>query len=106
VKDVLGHIAYWEGRAIGIVERTLTGEPDPPSGTDDEFEAINLREQAARAGWNVDETREELFGTHERFMAALRQCPGIDPDRIAGDTFEHYKEHAIDIRDWRARVGV
>ena len=39
IKDLLGHIAYWEGRAIAVVERRLTGEPDPP-GSEQDFESL------------------------------------------------------------------
>lgn len=104
VKDVLAHVAYWEGRAIGSVERALTGEPEP-SISDASVETINHGVRAERADWTVEQTLGELHGTHERFMAALRQHPDIDPDVIEGDTFEHYDEHAADIRVWRERVG-
>lgn len=105
VKDVLGHVAYWEGRAIGTVERALSGEPEP-SVSDTSVDTINHGVHAERADWSIDQALSELHGTHERFMAALRQHPNIDPDLIEGDTFEHYDEHAADIRSWRERVGV
>lgn len=104
VKDVLAHVAYWEGRAIGEVERALTGEPAPPDGGQD-VESVNQGIYAERAGWTVAQMLDEFHGTHERFMAALRQFPSIDPDLIEGDTFEHYDEHAANIRAWRERVG-
>ena len=104
VKDVLAHVAFWEGRAIGIVERALNGEPDPPPGPD--FEIVNLEVHAERADWTVARMLDEFHGTHERFMAALRLYPEIDPDVIEGNTFEHYDEHAADIRAWREREGV
>jgi hypothetical protein len=104
VKDVLAHVAYWEGRAIGIVERKLTGEPDPPGGGLD-FEAVNQNVYAERANWTIAQMLDEFHGTHQRFMAALRQFPDIDTDAIEGNTFEHYDEHAADIRAWRERVG-
>ena len=103
VKDLLGHVAYWEGRAIAIVERRLNGEPDPTGGTD--FETVNQQVHAERADWTLAQMLDEFHGTHERFMAALRQYPQIDPDDIEGNTFEHYDEHAAEIRAWRERVG-
>jgi len=105
VKDVLAHVAYWEGGAIGDVERALTGEPEP-SDHDLDVEAVNHGVHAERADWTVEQTLDELHGTHKRFMAALRQHPNIDPDAIEGDTFEHYDEHAADIRVWRERAGI
>jgi hypothetical protein len=105
VKDVLGHVAYWEGCAIGTVERALSGEPEP-NGSRDSVDSINDGVYQERADWTVAQALDELYGTHERFMAALRQHPDIDSDIIEGDTFEHYDEHAADIRSWRDHVGV
>jgi hypothetical protein len=103
IKDLLGHVAYWEGRTIGIVERRRNGEPDPTGGSD--FEIVNQQVHAERAGWTVAQLLDEFHGTHERFMAALRQYPQIDPDDIDGNTFGHFDEHAAEIRAWRERAG-
>ena len=105
VKDVLGHVAYWEGRAIGTVERALNGEPELDV-NDASVDTINEGVHEERADWTVEQALGELHETHGRFMSALRQHPAIDPDLIEGDTFEHYDEHAADIRAWRDRVGV
>jgi hypothetical protein len=104
VKDILAHVAYWESGAIGDVERALTGERQP---ADDglSVDAVNDGIHKERAGWTLAQTLDEFHGTHQRFMAALRQHPNIDPSAIEGDTFEHYDEHAADIRAWRERVG-
>ena len=106
VKDVLGHLAYWDGEAIEGVERSLNGDSESSGDDGDDFEVTNQREQAVRSGRSVAKARQELFGTHDRLLAALRQHPTIDPNEIAGDTFEHYDEHAADIRAWRQRLGI
>jgi hypothetical protein len=103
VKDVLGHVAYWEGRVIGTVERSLSGEPEPDI-SDASVEAINHGVYVERADWTTEQALAELHGTHDRLMAALRQHPTIDPDDIKEDTFEHYDEHAADIRAWLERT--
>ncbi len=105
VKDVLSHIAYWEGQAMGDVERALNGEPDPEKDGLD-VEAINQNVHAERSDWTIPQMLDEFHGTHERFMAALRQHPNINPSEIEADTFEHYDEHAADILAWRERVGI
>jgi len=102
ITDILAHVAWWEGRAIGTVERSLAGEPEPELGNDT-VDSLNAGVYEERADWTVEQTLEELHGTHERFMAALRQHSTIDPDLIEGDTFEHFDEHAADIRAWRER---
>jgi hypothetical protein len=105
VNDILAHVAYWEGRAIGTIERSLSGEPEPEVAAET-VDSINAGVYLERADWTTEQTLAELHGTHERFMAALRQHPTIDPDLIEGDAWEHYDEHTVDIRAWRERVGV
>ena len=104
VKDVLAHVAYWEGRAIGLIEREMSDEPAPSSGLD--VETINQNVYGERSDWTAAQVLDELYGTHDRFMAALRMFPDIDADIIEGDTFEHYDEHAADISRWRERAGI
>ena len=42
----------------------------------------------------------------ERTVAAVRAMPDADPDLIAGNTYDHYDEHAAQLRAWRERVGL
>jgi hypothetical protein len=91
VKDALAHVAYWD-------------DPDlPDSGGD--WQPINERVAAERANWSLAETRRNLEETHERMLAALRARPDIDPEQVRGD-WEHYDEHAAEIRAWRAQQGL
>ena len=58
VKDVLGHVAYWEGRAIGAVERALNGEPEP----DDSGESVDTINDGVtlpprQHGWKIGSFR-------------------------------------------------
>lgn len=104
VKDLLAHVAYWEGRAIGTIERSLAGEQELSAG-DETVDSINEGVYDERSDWSVERALDEFHGTHQRFMAALRQHPGIDPNLIAEDAWEHYDEHTAGIRAWRERVG-
>jgi hypothetical protein len=91
VKDALAHVAYWD-------------DPDlPDSGGD--WQPINEREAANRANWSLADVRRNLEETHERLLAALRAKPDIDPEQVRGD-WEHYDEHAAEIRAWRERQGL
>jgi uncharacterized damage-inducible protein DinB len=101
VKDVLAHIAYWED----ALTRRITGsDANPDAGLD--VDAINAREQAARAGWSLAQTRAELAASHGRVLAALATVPEIDPDEVNDDTWDHYDDHAAAVRAWRARHGI
>ena len=108
VKDLLGHVAVWDRYVVAAVRRFLagaaTGEVD--------WQRMNEREAAARADRSVAEQREEMERAHAAMVAfvgalgpAEFRTKNVRP-RIRVDTYEHYDEHAADIRAWRERTGV
>ena len=108
VKDLMGHVAVWDEYVIDAARRLLAGEPrwDVP------WETINQREATASADHAVAQQRIAMAQAHARmlaFVAALNpsevRTDGVER-RIAVDTYEHYDEHAADIRAWRERTGI
>ena len=108
VKDLLGHVAVWDAHAVAAVRRFLAGEA--PGRVN--WEALNEREAAARADRSLAEQRSEMEVAHERVRSLVRDLRPSDLDlpgvrhRLAVDTYEHYDEHAAEIRAWRERVGI
>ena len=108
IKDVMGHVAFWDEQAVIAARRHLAGEP--PRQVD--WQAVNKREAAARAGRSAAEQRAEMERAHEAVVTLLRTTPPTDPNAVGlcgcleGDTYQHYDKHAADIRAWRERVGV
>lgn len=86
VKDVLAHVAFWD---------------DPARAGDEDWQAANERVAAERAGWSLADVRAELASAHGRMLAALEAKTEVDPD-----DWEHYAEHAAEIRAWRERLGI
>lgn len=103
VKDLLGHIAFWEGAAVRRVARIVNDEPHPPG---QDYEPINQRERAARADWSAAEALQELLDTHAQLLAAFDGAPRVDPADFESSTWGHYAEHVADIRAWRERAGL
>lgn len=106
--DVMGHIAYWDGQAAVAGRRFLAGEPNPEV----DWQAANEREVARGKHRPPAEHQAAMLAAHAAVAALLAGTPSPD-SRFAGlcgclqgDTFEHYDEHAADIRAWRTRVGV
>jgi hypothetical protein len=108
VKDLIGHVAYWDDDALADVERIMMGRGQA-AGTVDER---NAAAAAANAGRSLDDLRAEMTLTHETLVGVLR---GLDPDdpralricrEIAEDTWEHYDDHAAEVRAWRQRGGL
>ena len=109
VKDLMGHIAFWDEQALLAAERHLAGQPQVQVV---DWQAMNEREAAARAGRSAAELRAELERAHELIVALLESRPPLDPSAVGlcgcmeESTYQHYDEHAAQIRAWRERVGV
>jgi len=109
VKDVMGHLAFWDEQALTAAERLLAGQAP---GKVVDWQAMNEREAAARADRPAAAQRAELERAHGLIVALLRSRPSLDPAAVGlcgcleEDTYQHYDEHAAEIRAWRERVGL
>ena len=109
VKDVMGHLAFWDEQALLAAERHLAGQP--PAAVPD-VQAMNEREAAARTVRTVAEQRAEMERAHELIVALLDSRLPLDPSTVGlcgcleESTYQHYDEHAGQIRAWRERVGI
>jgi len=108
VKDLLGHIAFWESRAVAHLNRQVSNEPQPDDDGDGDvdFEAINVEQHALRENQPLGDARAEMEQTHEQLVALLTRIPDVSPEEIKGNTFGHYAEHTQDILAWRERAGI
>jgi hypothetical protein len=112
VKDLLGHIAFWSGRAARHLDLLAGGRKDDLTGPDgeDELNEWNARESAARKGASLDDARREWTSSYEAARRALTTFPEERLDEplwehtvvygFGMDTYAHYKEHAHQIREW------
>src|SRR5690606_16917139 len=108
VKDLLGHIAYWDGEATARVRRILAGEPARRPG-EPHWQRRNAREAALRADWPLDRVWSELHDTHLALLLALQEAreagKTIPRNIIAGCTYEHYQAHRDDLHAYREHLG-
>ena len=118
VKDLLAHIAVWASRLVTALFKAERGfVPDlVESGAQvDRLNAQFYREQKDRP---LERILEDLHDVHLALLNRLETFPEaslVDPKKykwmkgeplsrmVAGDSFEHYREHAVDIRVWRER---
>ncbi|MCY4616863.1 MAG: DinB family protein [Chloroflexi bacterium] len=120
-KDILAHIARWQGgwaHALGLVasgERPSIPEFEPnredPEAADNAFNA----ESVARSGeLSWEQVLANLRDARERHNNAIRGLAVLEPDRYAegrtpyrlADAAEHDREHAEAILAWRGEQGV
>lgn len=104
VRDILGHIATWEEEALKALAQILEGKRAPYG----DVNAFNAQEQARKRNFSLDQIKKELAATHERVVAFLAGAPesayvreNSFRRRLRLDTYNHYREHAAQIAEWR-----
>jgi hypothetical protein len=109
-REILIHISGWHREMIPALERIGRGQPPHPDGVSyDDFDAWNARFVDAKRGVKVADVRAELAASHRDFVAAAAALTdehlapgGAARDLVAGVGAGHYREHAGQIREWRA----
>ena len=100
-KDLMAHITAWERLLIerirAMEEGRDTAELDEAELDVDGFNAEAVRRQAQKP---IDEVREEFDRTHAELMQLLETTPVLTRDLVAGDTYEHYREHLKDVLEF------
>ncbi len=113
-KDIVAHIAGWQREMVPVLERLARGERPIREGVSyEDVDAWNARFVAARARASVADLLLELDRSHEAMLRAAsavpaeRLLPGKTAWRIVDlNSAHHYKEHADQIRAWRAAKRV
>jgi len=116
VKDLVGHMAFWTGKAADDLKKAAAGRAadiEGPGSAEigDEW---NKREADSRKGRSLADVRAELDSGFREAQEALQ---GISPEtldleaagwtvfvRFGADTFMHYREHAEQIRAWQRQL--
>ena len=100
VADLVWHCGYWVDDAARRIELIGAGTPDP-----DDPEAVwqktndEVAEQSKAMSWDEVVTRSEA--ARERIRTVLSSLLEIGPaaeSEFSDETFEHYDEHAVEIR--------
>lgn len=98
MKDLIGHIAFWDGQVIDDIEGYVAGRP----ALRNPWQEWNAAEAAKRRDADREALVAELLGTHQRMLERLTTVPEIDPEMVGVDTWQHYDEHAREIERWLA----
>ena len=120
VKDVLAHITWWERRMVQLVQDalqghkpaplTLSGEEQPASV--DQINVQVFNDNRERPVEELIAERQSSYGQVIALVTALPDATLADPSDleavlerpliplIAGDTYEHYREHNDTIMAW------
>jgi hypothetical protein len=116
VKDLMGHVAFWNQRAAQNLEALAAGrsqEIETPT-AEEEVSALNKRESGWRKGLTLAAVKEEWLSSFGAAREALGAVPGEKLNeevkgwamhtRFAVDTYHHYQEHLEQISAWRREL--
>jgi hypothetical protein len=100
VADLVWHCGYWVDDAARRIELIAAGRPEP-----EEPEAVGQKtndevaEQSKAMSWGEVVERSEAARERIRTVfAALSDVPPAAESEFVDETFEHYDEHAVEIR--------
>ncbi len=117
-KDILAHVVFWEQRFLSWVRQAEAGQPveRPETGyTWDDLDRLNARNYEANRDRSYTDVLAEFERSFHEFNSTLAMLPeaalftaGYYPftqehalwRQAAANGFEHYLEHALEIRRW------
>lgn len=118
VKDILAHIAVWQGRLITALFQLEQGRrPKDLTLSEEEVDALNERFYREQKDRPLERVLADFHGTYQQLLKRLERFSDEDLTRpgrfpgvpeplwklIAADTLEHDAEHRADIERWRER---
>jgi hypothetical protein len=97
LKDVVGHLAYWDGVHAEELESEFRGDPIIEDGRDDDV--INAEQFANRESWSWDHVMDEAIANRDRLIELLSRPSRYDQSGSG----EHWDEHRRQIEEWLKR---
>lgn len=97
LKDVLGHLAYWDGVHADELETEFAGETIVEDSREDDV--INAEQSALRADRSWDQVMDEAITNRDRLIELLKRPSRYDQSGSG----EHWVEHRQEIEAWLKR---
>lgn len=97
-KDLVWHCGYWAGFVANVLEKIARGESVED---DQDWDALNalVIEEGRGMSWDEIIVRsEQNRGRAREALLALSELTDEAITEFTGETFEHYNEHAAEIR--------
>ena len=110
LRDIMGHVTTWEEESIKALPAILARVPPPTYGGYGGVgvDAFNAQKAAEKHALTLADIRRDLAATHQILLGRIAAIPdeAVDAElerRVAEDTWNHYRQHAEQIRAWRGR---
>jgi hypothetical protein len=122
IKDVLAHISSWHHRLLKWLDAALHNEEPSLSGPNnlEEMDALNAQFYQENKVLPLYQVLTDFRTSYQHIKDIVQAMPEEDlmnPHRfawskgeplwqaIAGDTYEHYREHLVQIQEWLASTN-
>ena len=101
VKDLIGHVAFWDEQDLIRAHKLARGEEVQPN----DWATMNDQDYEAHTDDTLEAQTTRMVDAHARLSADLRSFDDIDGLRLE-ETWSHYDDHRNDVLAWRAEQGV
>jgi hypothetical protein len=101
VKDLIGHVAFWDEEDLTRAHKLARGEDVQPN----DWATMNDREYEAHKNDTLEAQTARMIDAHARLATDVRSLENIDDLKLA-DTWEHYDDHRNDVLRWRESKGI
>ena len=105
-KDLIGHLAFWEGYWADRLETLARGETPAAEPSGEWFLPLNDEEAAKRRDASFEQVFQELTTNRHRIVTVLEALPGEVGQDIATEAYDHMREHLDGLRAWKQQVGL
>lgn len=102
IKDLVGHIAFWDERDLERAHKIAQGETVQPN----DWATMNDEEYEAHKDDSLEEQSARMIDAHARLSTDLAAFDRLDDRLKLSDTWEHYDEHRDEVLAWRSALEV
>jgi len=117
VKDLIGHLGFWEERAVSLFSILKSGKEVEPDENTDEVNKEAIKNLSKKTYIELQKFEETAFNQvislienaseQELFDAGYFPVTGGSSfaEILSGDTWEHFDEHYSELLAWLKRVA-
>jgi Mycothiol maleylpyruvate isomerase N-terminal domain len=98
VKDIVWHCGYWAGSVVSALEKIGRGEASVEDPDVDASNALVTDEGRSLTWDQIVVQSEQNRGRAREALLALETLTPEAIEEFAGETFDHYDEHAVELR--------
>jgi hypothetical protein len=101
IKDLIGHIAFWDEQDLERAHKLARGEDVTPN----DWATMNDQEYERHKNDSWEQQTARMLDAHARLSAGARTLDRIESLQLS-DTWEHNDDHRDQVLAWRNSKGI